>query len=351
MNLRKLILFLLIVLNIQTVFSITFDKLKHQFGVIKEENGIVSTVFTFTNTTKQAISISRIHSACGCSVAQWDANPILIGQKSTITVFYNPEERPGAFEKNIYVYTNDSTVRLSILGTVIPSASTIAKLYPFVFRSLRSDKNTINFGEVIHTQEAVAYLTLINTAESEVIVSFLSNSKIFKPQETIYKFAPFQEIQVPIKLIPIAKNPWGLVSERIVIVENNTPTNAVQLQTYITEDFSILSAKDRKNTPKAVLSTNELNFGKIKQTKISTKEINLSNKGNRTLFIRSVLVNDPAITVNYRRDNVARNKAVTLSITLDSSKTFGEKDFTVQIFTNDPVRPIQTVSIKANVHK
>lgn len=101
---------------------ITFEKLLHDFGKIKEQDGTVTYSFKFTNTGNAPLVINRVHASCGCTTPTWTREPIMPGKTGTITAAYNPLNRPNAFLKTISVFTNADTKAtvLSIKGDVIP---------------------------------------------------------------------------------------------------------------------------------------------------------------------------------------------------------------------------------------
>ena len=96
----------------------TFD-----FGIIKEDNGPVSTSFEVTNTGNKPLLILDVTVSCGCTSRQFTTRPIPPGQKGEIRVTYDPAGRPGAFRKDLKVRTNGRERRttLFIEGTTIPS--------------------------------------------------------------------------------------------------------------------------------------------------------------------------------------------------------------------------------------
>ena len=99
-----------------------FKKTEHNFGTIKEEIGSVSTQFEFTNTGKSPLIIQRVSASCGCTTPTYTKEPILPGNKGTVSATYSTVRRPGTFSKNITVYTNvpDTVYVLTIKGTVTP---------------------------------------------------------------------------------------------------------------------------------------------------------------------------------------------------------------------------------------
>jgi len=100
---------------------ITFSETTYDYGNINESNGKVSHTFEVTNTGNAALLISNVQASCGCAVSEWSKAPIDPGNKGFIKVTYNPENRPGAFNKTITVTSNaaESPVVIKIKGTVI----------------------------------------------------------------------------------------------------------------------------------------------------------------------------------------------------------------------------------------
>ena len=96
----------------------------HDFGVIKEEDGRVSHVFTFKNVTEGPLTIKNVRASCGCTTPAWSREPIAPGAEAQITVTYNASGRPGAFHKSVTVTlsngTEDITQVLFIKGKVTP---------------------------------------------------------------------------------------------------------------------------------------------------------------------------------------------------------------------------------------
>ena len=91
----------------------------YDFGVIKEEDGRVSHVFTFKNVTEGPLTIKNVRASCGCTTPAWSKEPIASGKQAQITVTYNASGRPGAFHKSVTV-TLIPSLRCSTL-TVSPA--------------------------------------------------------------------------------------------------------------------------------------------------------------------------------------------------------------------------------------
>ena len=104
---------------------VSFAETTHDFGVIKEDGGLVSHYFEFTNTGSQPLLIIEAVASCGCTKPEYPSKPIKPGKKGKIKVTYSPYGRPGAFHKTVKVKTNGTgrskRTTLVITGTVVPA--------------------------------------------------------------------------------------------------------------------------------------------------------------------------------------------------------------------------------------
>lgn len=101
--------------------EIKFDKLTNNFGNFEESNPVQKATFTFTNIGNKPLVINQAIASCGCTVPNYTKQPIMPGQKGTISVTYNGKGKfPGHFKKTITVRTNGKVemTRLYIEGNM-----------------------------------------------------------------------------------------------------------------------------------------------------------------------------------------------------------------------------------------
>jgi Protein of unknown function (DUF1573) len=90
-----------------------FDKLENKFGNIPE--GLeVSTIFVVTNTGNIPLTINIVQPACGCTIPEWNKEPIAPGGTGNIKAIYNTKGRVGPFTKTLLVTTNNGTKYLTL---------------------------------------------------------------------------------------------------------------------------------------------------------------------------------------------------------------------------------------------
>jgi hypothetical protein len=86
--------------------EITFDKLLHDFGNIKEGE-IAKTIFTFTNTGENDLYIVDAVGSCGCTVPKYPKNiPIKPGETGEVQVNFDTNGRPDFQQKMVRVSAN-----------------------------------------------------------------------------------------------------------------------------------------------------------------------------------------------------------------------------------------------------
>jgi hypothetical protein len=77
------------------------------------------TVFMLQNTGKQPLVIQMVNTSCGCTVPDWEKQPVSTGKSTGIKVKITPEEK-GYFNKAVTVYCNiqNGQISLKIKGVV-----------------------------------------------------------------------------------------------------------------------------------------------------------------------------------------------------------------------------------------
>ena len=102
------------------------------FGTIRETDGRVSHTFTGENRGNTPVVILDVVTTCGCTVPQFTKRPIRPGEKTTVKVTFDPANRPGAFTKELGVYSSErkKVATLTIRGNVTPRMKSTEELYP-----------------------------------------------------------------------------------------------------------------------------------------------------------------------------------------------------------------------------
>lgn len=97
-----------------------FDRFSHDFGEIQRGEEATA-VFSLVNQGLAPLVVENITASCGCTIAEWDKDPLMPQDTMQIKVFYN-SNIVGAIKRSVVVKTNDikrTRTLLTITGNVV----------------------------------------------------------------------------------------------------------------------------------------------------------------------------------------------------------------------------------------
>ncbi len=99
--------------------SFKFDTTVFNFGNILEGEQ-VSTEFVYTNVGDADIIISKIETSCGCTVPEYDKDPVKPGERGSVRVRFDSNGKAGTQYKTIRIFSNseEDIFELVITGEV-----------------------------------------------------------------------------------------------------------------------------------------------------------------------------------------------------------------------------------------
>ncbi|MFY7812122.1 MAG: DUF1573 domain-containing protein [Flavobacterium sp.] len=104
--------------------NVNWKSLNHDFGEIKK--GVpASHEFTFVNTSKEVVIITKVQPACGCTASDYTKTPIRPGETGKVLATFNAAAA-GPFTKSVTVNLNDQLdkpVTLTFKGNVVEPQS------------------------------------------------------------------------------------------------------------------------------------------------------------------------------------------------------------------------------------
>ena len=282
---------------------ITFVKTEHDFGKINEADGRVSTVFEFKNEGMAPLILSNVRASCGCTTPTWTKEPIEPGQTGSITVTYNPNGRPGKFQKTVTITSNASepTKRVYIKGEVIPKQAKPVNKYTIAvgdmsMKSLMLDLGTIKKGEM--GKGELEYTNLTKEDHSvELATSGLDTYLI--NQVTLPAVKPNEIGKFIFALDTKAAKLYGPMEVYAYVVvdgkKNISEPYKLTIKANIVEDFSNLSVEEKQQAPIMEVAT-ELNAGKIASGKVLKYIFPIKNSGANPLEVRRVYSSDKSLS-------------------------------------------------------
>jgi hypothetical protein len=329
-----------------------FKSIERDFGTIKEDAGLATTVFEFKNKGDQPLIINNATATCGCTTPEWTKEPIAPGKSGSIKVSYNPKNRPGQFNKNVNVYSNadPSMAVLTIKGKVEPRQLSIEEQYPREMGGIRWKTNYLTLGTVLNSQEKTDTLAYYNSSSKDVKVG-------------IYRVPAYMTVSFEPEVVPAGKygkmtvkydakrrNAFGNVSDRIYLdIDGQKDNNfSIGVSVTINEDFGSLTEEQKANAPSVVVESNVFDFGNIKEGESPSFLYKLTNTGKSDLIIRSVKASCGCTAV--KNESIVKPGATTdVKATFNSKGKRGRQNKTITVITNDPNNSTIQLRVIGNV--
>ncbi len=333
--------------------TITFDNLNHNFGNIKEEAGVVEHIFTFTNTGTESLLLNNVRSSCGCTIPEWSKEPIAPGKSGTIKVSFNPLRRPGAFRKSITVQSNAKvkTTVLYIVGMVEPKPKTIADEYPIKMGNIRLSSNHLSVSRILNTEKKSASINIINDSDHNIRITIPDSPEHLTFSVQPETLQPKQKGKIVVDFDATKINDWGFVSSRIYIYLDGAKYTGqlIAASGSIEEDFTHLTAVQKANGPKMVLTEETFNFGTITQGAVIEHDFSFKNEGKEPLVIRKIRTTCGCTASIPSSMEIAPGGEEKFHVTFNSRAKKGKQLQTITIITNDPNKSTHQLHVAGTV--
>lgn len=350
-----------------SVFTITFtmmaqpvmklSKTEHNFGTFKEEAGRQTHEFVVTNSGNAPLVIQNIVASCGCTTPEWTKQPIPPGGTGKITAIYDPQNRPGAFNKTLSVYTNSKpeVVVLSIKGEVVPREKTLEELYIFPVGSVRFESNHLAFTNVKKTEKKIRVMQVINPSKEAARIEFESLPPHLTLKANPETLKPGQKGIIEGTYDATKNNSWGNVSDMVKVKINGVTQQNVfyYVSANLVEDFSSLSKADLENAPVFKLESTTVDLGKIPGSTAKEVEFKFTNTGKRDLIVRHVrsTCGCTAVQQGTQGAGIKPGQSSSIKATFNSGSYKGRVTKAIYVYTNDPKNSEVVLMLNADVEQ
>ena len=360
MKLFKNYLLLLLCLAImpasaQTIGKVVFEKSEHDFGQIKEENGPAEVTFEFTNTGSAPIKLTNVKASCGCTTPSWTQEEVAPGKTGTIKASYNPQNRPGVFNKTITVNTNGQpeVVYLKIKGNVVPRPKGIADFYPAEMGNLRMKSRNIYFQKVFNDAKAEQDFVLYNQGEKAINIDLVSSFDKLKHFLTVTAnkttIAPKDSAKLHFVYDASKRKDWDYVSDLFTLNTDDTqqPGKSLYVSATIVENFGNIT----NDTPLPMIQFDKTkhSFGQINQNTRNTTSFMIKNTGNAPLVIHKTKASCGCTASQPKKTKLAPGESTSIDVTYSSGTKKGKQRQTVTVICNDPAKTTTRLTIEADI--
>lgn len=348
-----LILLTLCALTASAQEHLSFRPDTWDFGTIRETDGRVSHTFTGVNRGDSPLVILDVVTTCGCTVPEFTKRPIRPGEKTTIKVTFDPTNRPGAFTKELGVYSSErrKIATLTVRGSVTPRTKTTEELYPVdAGGGLRLASTLCTFSYIREGQQVQSAIGCINTSNRPVRLELHpKESSGLLAADYPRELAPGQTAEINLMYLnPEGAPRYGSLRDALEVRADGRGNGTLIVAHGIGIDKS---PADARRTPKLQITENIIKFGPVKHNAPQQQRtFTLTNTGDGELIVRAVETGGKVATTLTPGQRIPAGSSFTAKATLDPGRQeYGVVTDFVTIITNDPTRPMRRLRATAIV--
>ncbi len=335
---------------------ISFDKIVHDYGKLKEQGGIAKYKFEFTNTGSAPLILNKVRPTCGCTSSDYTKKPVNPGEKGFVSAEYNPKNRPGPFSKTIRVYSNSAenpNVVLRIKGDVKPKPRSIEDDYPRKLGPVRLDNTQFAFLRMTDREKKLKTLKIINVSDKPVKLGMDRVPSYMDVRFSKEVLKPGEKGTIKATLFGTKVNNYGYVRSRLALKINGktNPRHRIATTAIIKEDFSHLTPEQRANAAHINFKDKHFDFGTITQGEKVTHKYEFVNTGKSDLIIRKVHASCGCTAVAPPKEAIKPGEKSFIKATFSSRGKINRQHKTIRIYANDPENTVTTLVIRGTVKK
>lgn len=359
MTVKRHIFLLVCLIGASTVIGqprLVFSPDDWDFGSVREAEGPVSHTFTGENQGDEPAVILDVVTSCGCTVPVFSRKPILPGEKTRITVTFDPANRPGTFSKELGVYSTErrKLASLTVRGEVEPRPRSFEERYPVdAGGGLRLSSTLCAFSFVRQGVRVQSAIGCANVSDRPIGLRLVPEAgsgvlDIEYPRQ----IAPGQTGSINLSyLIPADAPRYGTLRD-VLRIETDGRSGRERL---VVHGIGIDAPTEADRQHPAMLRPSEsiVRFGPVKRSGgTRSRPLTLTNAGSGELIVRAVETGDKITTALRPGTRIPAGASVETTVTVDPSRLdFGAASDFLTLITNDISRPMRKVRVTAIVEE
>jgi hypothetical protein len=355
----KLFFFVLIPFSSQSkvrMTDIVFNQRFHDFGIIYEEDGIVTAKYDFTNYANSPFIISNIDAACGCTNPRSSKDTFMPGESGQILAEFNPKGMVGKTKKWIYVrgnYEDGYQIELKFEAEIRSRYN--RNNYEYLrgeFGYLLSDKIKFDWGKRFENDQFNDTFEFTNDGYNDIIVSKITSTAPFIIPPKLPITIPVGQKSNLIFNIDLSKiDTIGPISGYILFKTNDKffPKKKTPYSLDLITNFNAWKRKELKNAAHIEFESKVIQMGSMSSGSVRSQKIIINNIGKSILNIRKIESDCSCTMLKLPTNKILPGGSLVTSIKYDSLYKKGKQSKLIKIYTNDPLNPIVTLYVKAIV--
>lgn len=336
--------------------DIVFNQRFHDFGIIYEEDGIVTAKYDFTNYANSPFIISNIDAACGCTNPRSSKDTFMPGESGQILAEFNPKGMVGKTKKWIYVRGNyEDGYQIELKFEAVIRSRYNRNNYEYLrgeFGYLLSDKVKFNWGERFENDQFNDTVEFTNDGYNDIIVSKVTSSAAFIIAPKLPITIPVGQRSKLIFTIDLSKvDTIGPLSGYILFETNDKffPKKKTPYSVDLITNFNAWKRKKIKNAAHIEFESKVIQMGSMSSGSVRSKKIIIKNTGKSILNIRKIETDCSCTMLKLPTNKILPGESLVTYVKYDSLYKKGKQSKLIKLYTNDPLNSIATLYVKAIV--
>ena len=331
----------------------------HDFGAFNEDVGRVTCQFKGVNLGPDTASVIYLNASCGCTTPKADKRIIPPGDTVTLSVTYDPANRPGIFDKKITFGTVPGyRANFHIKGSVNSSTRRMMATYPYeVGSAYRLSDNNVAFGNTREDRTVPASVRGVNNSldtvtptvtESPAFVSAVVEPATVKPGGTFV-------ISLTADAPKVGQLGATFDSITVSSAEHPDMSMVIPVSILLFEEFPPMTADDVDRAAYLEIPDRNVDFGPEidpASSKRLKRKVKVTNGGLEPLKIRRAYSITPGIEVKAPSKPIGPGKSAEIEITLiPSALQSGTTDLRarVSVISNTPLNTTMDINVSGSV--
>ena len=339
----------------QQVEPLIFREKTFDFGQINEGGGNVDHEFIFTNNSGRSVKILSVQASCGCTTPGWSLAPVPQGKTGFVKASFDPEGRPGYFNKTLTVTTDwdANPIILQIIGQVLTGTETDGGDLTVTYGNLYFKTRSFNLGKVFINKETLQKQFVVMN-KGTVPIKFLEvKHPSYIRVEVPVVLGPKEKGMIKVSYDGRKKNQFGFASDNIQIITNDPGRELMSISVFamLEEYYPIPSGESAIRVPILLFRDATIDLGHFRRGATIDRAVMIMNAGKEDLQIKALQGNCTCISAEVGSKLIRPGDSTQLRISFTPQNRGGTQHKAITLYSNDPRNPVKRMNVTAYIEE
>ncbi len=232
--------------------------------------------------------------------------------------------------------------------------SSFLKNFPYAIGNLAFavDSLETNVGKIMHGTDTSFQIGIYNAGDNIIKLYSGKSNKFVDITYSVADISPKHSAVATINLHALSKMPTGQMEFEAVFKtdDKKNPYKFLYFNSYIIKN-TITSETMYDTIPHLVFDNYLYDFGHLRRGKNLYYTFSFSNKGNKNLIIKQIIVDKGIRVLNLTAKLIPPGAYGSFTIKIKGRHYVGVLHKSINVYSNDPVNPLLTLGIHGTIQK